>query len=96
MAPGPGSEAERREAWRTLAAAVLTSGVVFAAFIPALSAGFVNWDDDMWLVDNPHFRGLSWSHLSWMFGGLWVGTYQPLSWVTCALDHGVWGMDPFG
>ncbi len=70
--------------------------VTFAAFLPALSNGFVNWDDEKHLLDNRHYRGLGWVQLRWMFTTFHIGHYQPLSWVTFGLDYLVWEMDPFG
>lgn len=70
--------------------------IVFAAFWPALQAKFVNWDDEAMIVDNYAFRGLSLSQLEWMFTTTWMGPYQPLSWITLAIDYLVWGLDPFG
>jgi tetratricopeptide (TPR) repeat protein len=70
--------------------------LVFVCFLPALSSEFVNWDDLHTLVSNPHYRGLSPSHLRWMFTTLHMGHYQPLSWVTHALVYLVWGLNPFG
>jgi hypothetical protein len=75
---------------------LLVVAVVFAAFLPALGSQFVLWDDDLNFTENPSFRGLSASHLRWMFTTLHGGHYQPLSWVTLGLDYTLWGMDPFG
>ncbi len=72
--------------------AVLT----FATFFPALFSEFVNWDDDVMLVDNPHYRGLGWAQLRWMFATFHSGHYQPLSWITLGLDYLIWGDNPFG
>ena len=60
--------------------AVIVVAVV-VCFFPALNNEFVNWDDLHTLVSNPHYRGLSLSHLRWMFTTLHMGHYQPLSWV---------------
>ena len=68
----------------------------FAVFFPALSNQFVNWDDDLMLVDNPYYRGLGWVQLRWMFSTFHAGHYQPLSWITLGLDYLLWGLDPFG
>ncbi len=57
---------------------------------------FVTWDDYDNLVVNPHYRGLGWSQLGWMFTTFHLGHYQPLSWVTFGFDYLVWRMDPFG
>ena len=70
--------------------------ITFVAFSPALRNGFVNWDDLETLVENQNFRGLSWSHLLWMFTTFHQGHYQPLSWITFSLDYLLWGMEPFG
>src|SRR6058998_1593140 len=66
-----------------------------AAFLPALQNQFVNWDDHENFLDNPHYRGLAWSHLRWM----WTthrGHYIPLTWMTFGLDYLLWGMNPLG
>ncbi|HEX9445620.1 MAG TPA: hypothetical protein VGA73_15970, partial [Candidatus Binatia bacterium] len=65
-------------------------------FAAVLHNGFVSWDDDLNIIDNPHYRGLGRSELGWMFTTLFLGHYQPLSWVTLGLDYLVWGVDPFG
>jgi Flp pilus assembly protein TadD len=74
----------------------LVALITFVAFSPALRNGFVNWDDLETLVENQNFRGMTWSHLSWMFTTFHQGHYQPLSWLTFSLDYLLWGMDPFG
>lgn len=78
-------------AW--LAAALLAAAVLFA-FAPALRAGFTNWDDQKTLTDNIHVRGLGADELRWMFTTTFMGPYQPLSWLSLALDHQVNGLDP--
>lgn len=68
---------------------------VIAAFFPVLSAGFVNYDDPVNFLRNPHFRGFSGDNLAWMFTNMY-GHYMPLTWLTHALDYEIWGMEPFG
>ena len=65
---------------------------VFAAFSPALEASFVNWDDDANVVDNPHFRGLGAKNLEWMWTRAHRGPYMPLTWLSLAIDHELWGL----
>lgn len=74
---------------------VLVGIVTLVVFSPALANGFI-WDDRANLVDNPHYRGLGWVQLKWMFSSFLLGHYQPLSWMTLGLDYLIWGMDPFG
>lgn len=72
--------------------ALLTVG----AFLPTLQSGFVNWDDNKFLIHNPSYRGLGWTQLKWMFTTFHQGLYQPLSWMTYGMDYLVWGMSPIG
>ncbi|MCX5789705.1 MAG: tetratricopeptide repeat protein [Elusimicrobia bacterium] len=67
-----------------------------AAFWPSLSGQFLNWDDYKFYVINPHYRGLGWAQLRWMFTTTYNGPYQPLAWISLACDFLLWGMDPFG
>ncbi len=76
--------------------ALLIALVVAAVFAPAIGNGFVNWDDDVNITGNPHFRGFSATHLKWMFTTPRMGHYIPLTWLTLAADHAIWGMDPRG
>jgi tetratricopeptide (TPR) repeat protein len=82
----------RLTSWVVVFVAVIT----VVAFLPVTQNGFVNWDDDRNLLENPHYRGLGWAQLRWMFTTFHMGHYQPLSWLTFAFDYLLWGMDPFG
>ena len=70
--------------------------LTFAAFVPALSSGFVSWDDDRNFLTNPYFRGLGMRQLTWMWSTFHLGHYVPLSWMTLGLDYVMWGMNPTG
>ena len=48
------------------------------------------------VVTNPHFRGLGWPQLRWMFTTFHMGHFQPLSWLTFALDYWLWETNPTG
>lgn len=74
----------------------LVLAAIAAIFLPALSNGFVNWDDPRNFLENYKYRGLGPEQLRWMFTTFHLGPYQPLSWVTLGLDYLIWGMDPFG
>ncbi len=76
--------------------ALALAALTFAAFAPSLRNEFVNWDDDVNLVDNPAYRGLDGQHLTWMFTTRFGGHYQPLTWLSFAVDHAIWQMRPFG
>ena len=76
--------------------ALIPAAVTLAVFLPILGNGFVNWDDQANLLDNPHYRGLGWSHLRWMFTTAHLGHYIPVTWLTLALDYTAWGLNPGG
>jgi len=71
-------------------------GITFFVFSGVLRNGFVNWDDDSNLLLNANYRGFGWTQITWMFTTFHMGHYQPLSWLTFALDYTLWGMDPKG
>ena len=79
-------------AWPALAIAA----TVFLIFWPTLTHQFVTWDDDGFLYLNPYFRGLDWAHLRWMFTTFLHGPYQPVAWLSFAVDYLIWGMSPGG
>jgi tetratricopeptide (TPR) repeat protein len=70
--------------------------ITFVVFLPTLQNGFVNWDDESHLLENPHYRGLGWKQLRWMFTTCLNGSCMPLNWVTYGLDYVLWGMNPRG
>jgi protein O-mannosyl-transferase len=76
--------------------AALVAGATLLVFLPALGNGFVNWDDDENFLWNPHYRGLAWANLRWMFTAVHQGLYVPMAWVTLGLDYVLWGMNPAG
>jgi len=83
------------EGWGSWLVPALIALVTFAAFLPALHNQFVNWDDDKNFLENPHYRGLGWTQLSWMWT-THMGHYIPLTWMTFGLDYLLWGMNPRG
>jgi tetratricopeptide (TPR) repeat protein len=76
--------------------ALAVAAVVFIAFLSVLRHQFVSWDDDGFLYLNPYFRGLGWPQLRWMFTTFLKGPYQPIVWMSYAVDYLLWGMDPAG
>jgi len=88
------SNADRSPArWALPLLLIVVTGV---AFHRGLYSEFVNLDDIAMLVDNRDFRGFGSAQLRWMFTTFLTGPYQPLSWLSYAVDHAIWGMRPFG
>ena len=75
----------------------VAAGVVcFYAFLPALSAGFVNWDDEVGFLENPHYRGLGASQIWWMLTTTRLGHWSPVAWISWGMDYALWGLAPPG
>lgn len=96
MSEGPRGVRWRLRAGRERFAPVIVFVATALAFLPALQAGFVNWDDDRNFLDNPAYRGLGLTQLRWMWTTFHMGHYVPLTWMTHGLDYVLWGMDPRG
>ncbi|GMU33430.1 MAG: tetratricopeptide repeat protein [Planctomycetia bacterium] len=69
--------------------------ITFVVFLPSLDNDF-NYDDDEMILRNDHYRGFGAENLRWMFTTFHMGHYQPLTWVSLAADHALWGMNPRG
>lgn len=70
--------------------------VTLAAFASTVDNDFVSWDDGQNFLENPHYRGLSWASLRWMWTTAHMGHYMPVTWLTLGLDYEMWGLDPAG
>lgn len=70
--------------------------LAFVAFLPALDAGFVDWDDNVNFLDNSGYRGLGPRELKWMFTATRMGHYIPLTWLSLGLNYALGGMEPRG
>lgn len=92
-ARGPTAGAPRRTVFLL---ALLAAAATFAVFSPLLSADFINWDDPLLILDNLNFRGFSTEHLRWMFTTTLLCHYEPLTWLSWALDYKLWGLRPEG
>jgi protein O-mannosyl-transferase len=82
---------------RTTALVFALVAVVFGVFFRTLESGFLRWDDDINVFENPHVQGLTAENLRWMFTDFEQAIrYKPLSWLAWALVHEVFGLNPFG
>jgi protein O-mannosyl-transferase len=75
---------------------VASALVTLAVFWPVLGNQFLDWDDDVTLVNNPEFRGLGWANLRWMLTATLMGHWVPTTWATFGADYLLWGMNPHG
>ncbi|MGE5279745.1 MAG: tetratricopeptide repeat protein [Deltaproteobacteria bacterium] len=81
---------------KVFVAIFLVLAVASAAFFPSLKNGFVNWDDPLYVLENPAIRSFSADNILRAFDSFFVGNYQPLTILSYALDYRVHGLRPGG
>lgn len=67
----------------------------FVALCPMVGNDFVDWDDRPLLIDQDAYRGLTPSHFRWMWTTTLGGHYQPVTWLSFALEHRLCGLTTF-
>ena len=66
-----------------------------ALYYPLRSHPFLNYDDDLYVVFNPHVHaGLQWATVTWAFTSFDASNWHPLTWLSHALDYQLFGMNP--
>jgi protein O-mannosyl-transferase len=66
-----------------------------ALYSRAAHAGFLRYDDDRYVVENPHVRsGVHWSTVTWAFTTFEQANWHPLTWLSHALDVQLFGLNP--
>jgi tetratricopeptide (TPR) repeat protein len=82
---------------RKLVLGLLLVVVTLALYNPVSHNGFLNFDDDRYVTDNPQVRaGLHWSTISWAFTTLDLANWHPLTWLSYALDCQLYQLNPVG
>jgi protein O-mannosyl-transferase len=80
---------------RTLIICLLLATGTLALYSRAVHAGFLRYDDDRYVVENPHVRsGLHWSTVTWAFTTFEQANWHPLTWLSHALDVQLFGLNP--
>lgn len=71
--------------------------LVLLTFSPTVDNGFLSWGfDDAIIEDTLELRGLSWRNTWTILTSFNQAHYVPLTMLTLAVDHKVWGLDPRG
>lgn len=69
---------------------------ILLVYLPALSNGFVNWDDQLYVYENADIRGIDARFLRLAFTSVMVSNWHPLTMLSYAVDYSIWGQNPFG
>ncbi|MGA7566193.1 MAG: hypothetical protein WBW53_08980, partial [Terriglobales bacterium] len=82
---------------RKLVLGLLLVLVTLALYNPVSRNGFVSFDDDRYVTENPHVHaGLHWSTAAWAFTSIDQANWHPLTWLSHALDCQLFGLNPIG
>jgi tetratricopeptide (TPR) repeat protein len=82
---------------RTLLLCLLLTAAVLVAYNPVIHNGFLNYDDGLYIADNPPVRaGVTWATVKWAFTSYYEGNWDPLTWLSHALDCELFGLNPAG
>jgi protein O-mannosyl-transferase len=66
-------------------------------YYSALHYGFVNYDDNDYVTQNPHVvTGLTAANVRWSFTGVWAANWHPLTWISHMADVQMFGLNPAG
>jgi hypothetical protein len=69
--------------------------VILIAFEPLLYNGFVDYDDNKYILENVHVRsGLTGSSIAWAFTSGYASNWHPLTWLSHMLDVELFGLNP--
>jgi len=78
-------------------AALSVALLVFLVYCPVLGNGFVAWDDDIYVYQNPRLRHLTSTSLLGTFSSFHAsGNWHPLTELSHAADCALWGMNAKG
>ena len=77
------------------ALSVIVAALVAAAFSPVARNGFVGYDDNEYVTENPRVKsGLSPANVRWAFTAAHSNNWHPLTWISHQADVSLFGMDP--
>ena len=77
-------------------AGLIAAAIVFFTYLPALQNGFVNWDDQACVYENPNIRTIDIAFFRYAFTAVVNSNWHPLTVISYAIDHSVWALDPLG
>jgi tetratricopeptide (TPR) repeat protein len=84
------------ESWRTrFGIAIFLVAITWAVFGQTFHHQFINYDDPLYVYDNPHVRaGLSWHGIGWAFTHVHSQNWHPLTTISHMLECQLFGVNP--
>jgi tetratricopeptide (TPR) repeat protein len=79
----------------TLLVSIAIATATWVIFWPATQNQFVNFDDNLYVTENPQVRrGLTMQGLAWAMTSMTASNWHPITWFSHMLDVTVWGVSP--
>jgi len=86
----------KKDGWRVLTVCLVIGLGTIALYAPAFNFSFVSYNDPAYVVNNPHVnKGLA-GAFAWAFQAGQGKVWQPLTWLSHALDCQIYGLHPGG
>jgi protein O-mannosyl-transferase len=96
--PAAGSSpADLPDRWLVPGVCVFLAAIVWLVFGQTLGFGFVNFDDDKYVYQNPIVqKGLTLPGVVWAFTHVYASNWHPLTWLSLMLDCQCYGLNAGG
>lgn len=75
-------------------AALALLAISLAVLLPVVRAGFLDWDDCVYVTENPLIKQLSFESVKTIFTTFHLGLYKPLPLLSFAVDYRFFGLNP--
>src|ERR1700733_412501 len=83
--------------WTIPGVCVFLAAIVWIVFGQTLRYGFVNFDDDKYVYENPVVqKGLTWEGFRWALTYSQIGHWHPLTWLSHMLDCQLYSLNAAG
>jgi len=71
--------------------------LVLLVYLPLHQNGFlISWDDNRYVLDNPHIKALNLNSITQSFTIFYDGHYHPLTLLSLAIDYQLYDLNPMG
>jgi tetratricopeptide (TPR) repeat protein len=74
--------------WGSLLVCLITAIVLF----PSLLNGWVNWDDQEYVLENPYITSLSFENIKYLFTNENASNYHPLTMLSLSINYAISGL----
>jgi tetratricopeptide (TPR) repeat protein len=90
-----GIDKMKNSRWQSLAIGIGLVALTWAVFGQTFGHQFINYDDPLYVYDNPHVRtGLNWHGVVWAFTHVHSQNWHPLTTLSHMLDCQLFGLNP--